>query len=182
MKELKPCPFCGGRDIKLRTYSASPYCEAICDYCGSNLCTEVSWEDESGEGLSRSSHDERCREVLTELWNSSANIVKREKPKFKVKKALPCPFCGSDSVSVTHSEMRFIGVNGLGIKKIKMKAYCICNKCYARSKPIVYYGHTGGGYRGYSEDFLPLYACGGKAIEAWNRRTDNAISANERED
>jgi hypothetical protein len=51
-----------------------------------------------------------------------------------------------------------------------MKAYCACNKCHATGKPIFYIGYTERGKSGYSEEHLPVYACGDKAIEAWNTR------------
>ena len=94
----------------------------------------------------------------------------REKHTYKAENAIPCPFCGSGSISVKHKELRFLGVNWLGTKKLKMKAYCICNKCKSRGTPIVYIGYTSPGDRGFTEKHLPIYSRGEAAIEAWNQR------------
>lgn len=96
-----------------------------------------------------------------------------EKWKYKADGAKKCPFCDSDSVSVAHAEMRFLGQTYWGMKKIKMKAYCVCNKCHAHGKPIVYIGYTSQGDNGYSKEHLPIYSCGEDAIKAWNRRVSN---------
>ena len=94
--------------------------------------------------------------------------MKCEPWKYKAINAKPCPFCGSTSVSVAHREERFIGQNNAGIKKIKMAAYCICNKCHSRSKPVIYIGYTR--YTDYIKDYRPVYSCGDEAVEKWNRR------------
>ena len=90
--------------------------------------------------------------------------------KYKAENAISCPFCGSESISVLHKEVRFLGYNAYGIKKHKMKAYCICNKCHARGKPIFYIGYTGASWSYYNEKHLRVYSCGDKAVEAWNER------------
>ena len=100
---------------------------------------------------------------------SEIKVIKREYPKYIAKNATPCPFCGGDSISVNHSELKYLGQNAMGIKKHKMKAYCVCNKCYARGIPVVYIGYSCGPYS-YDENYLPVYSCGDEAIEAWNTR------------
>ena len=45
--------------------------------------------------------------------------MKCERWKFKAINAESCPFCGSNSVSVAHKEVRHIGQNAFGVKKIK---------------------------------------------------------------
>ena len=90
---------------------------------------------------------------------------------YKAKNAIQCPFCASYSISVKHKEIRFNGVNGIGDKKIRMKAYCICNKCKATGTPIFYTGHTMPGIYGFNEEHLPIYCRGDEAIKAWNKRT-----------
>ena len=97
------------------------------------------------------------------------NEIMLEPHQYKVA-ALPCPFCGNTSISVRHKEVRFIGQNYFGTKKIKMKAYCACNRCHATGKPIFYIGYTARGESGYSEEHLPIYARGKEAIKAWDRR------------
>lgn len=96
--------------------------------------------------------------------------MKSEKWKYKVENARSCPFCGSDSVSVAHKEVRLLGINGLGVKKHLMQAYCFCNKCHARSMPIKYVGYSNAGYNFYDEEHLPTYSCGDKAVAAWDYR------------
>lgn len=96
--------------------------------------------------------------------------MKREDWKYKAANAKSCPFCGSESVCVLHKEVRYIGHNAYSIKKHKMKAYCICNKCHARGKPIFYIGYSNAGYGFYDSEHLPVYACGDKAVDAWNER------------
>ena len=95
---------------------------------------------------------------------------KRENWRYKDETAEPCPFCGSNSVSVVHKDVRFLGQNCEGIKKIKMQAYCTCNKCHAKGKPINYIGYMNAGYGFYDSEHLPIYACGDKAVAAWNER------------
>lgn len=94
------------------------------------------------------------------------NQIKCEDWQYKTD-ARNCPFCGSASISVKHKEIRFLGINYLGCKKIKMKVYCICNKCKAAGTPVFYIGYTSGIY---TKDHLPLYSCGEDAINSWNRR------------
>lgn len=92
-----------------------------------------------------------------------------EKWRYKADNAKPCPFCSSDSISVAHKEVRFIGYIYDGIKKLKMQAYCMCNVCHAKGKPIIYTGYNANvGF--YDNEHLPIYACGDKAIAAWNNR------------
>ena len=98
--------------------------------------------------------------------------MKREDWRFKATDAKSCPFCGSNSISVCHKEVRYIGVNGFGVKKLKMKAYCTCNKCHSRGKPIFYIGYANATLCSYNENYLPIYSCGDKAIDAWNRRAE----------
>jgi hypothetical protein len=100
----------------------------------------------------------------------SKEQVKREAWKYKAENADSCPFCGNDSVSVAHKEVRYLGVNCFGVKKHMMQAYCTCNKCHAKGMPIKYVGYSNYGYF-YDNEHLPVYSCGDKAIEAWNRRT-----------
>lgn len=96
--------------------------------------------------------------------------IKREPHRYKAENADPCPFCGGGSISVIHKEIRYLGANGIGTKKIKMKAYCICNKCKAAGSAIFYIGHTFPRENGYTEDHLPIYTRGKEAIAAWNER------------
>lgn len=93
-----------------------------------------------------------------------------EKWKYKVENADYCPFCGGKSVSVAHKEVRLLGVTYSGIKKHLMQAYCICNKCHAKGMPVKYVGYSNAGYGFYDEEHLPVYSCGDKAVDAWNRR------------
>lgn len=95
--------------------------------------------------------------------------IKSEPWTYKAENAATCPFCGSDSINVNHAEVRYMGQNEDGIKRHYMKSYCICNKCKARSTPVFYIGHTNCS-GGFDDDFLPVYACGDKAIENWNNR------------
>ena len=100
----------------------------------------------------------------------AAMKVKRDQFKYKAENAIPCPFCGGESVSVNHSEVRYLGQNAFGIKKAKMRAYCVCNKCKARGTPVFYIGYINATRDFYDEEHLPLYSCGDKAIEKWNER------------
>lgn len=93
-----------------------------------------------------------------------------EKWQYKAKDATPCPFCGSESVSVKHKEIRFYGWNGLGFKKHRMKAYCVCNKCGATGTPIYYDGYSNAPFAYYDDEHKRVYSCGEEAIKAWNTR------------
>lgn len=95
--------------------------------------------------------------------------VKFEEWRYKSETAKPCPFCGGNSVSVVHKDVRFLGQNYEGIKKIKMQAYCTCNKCHAKGKPITYVGYIAP-HGFYDSEHLPLYSCGEKAVDVWNER------------
>lgn len=99
--------------------------------------------------------------------SESANF---EKWQYKTKDALPCPYCGSESVSVKHKEIRFYGWNGLGFKKHRMKAYCVCNKCGATGAPIYYDGYSDASFGYYDDEHKRVYSCGDEAIKAWNTR------------
>ena len=46
-------------------------------------------------------------------------------------KLKPCPFCGGNG-RLSYRQMRFIGQNYMGDKKIRMGVQVICNRCKAR--------------------------------------------------
>lgn len=82
-------------------------------------------------------------------------------------KLKPCPFCGGNA-SISGRELKYLGVNAMGIKKIKVSSYVTCNRCHARGPcvtSIVYKGMFGG----YDEQKEKENV----AVEAWNRRTGN---------
>lgn len=49
-----------------------------------------------------------------------------------------------------------------------MQAYCMCNMCHAKGKPVIYIGYSN--RVGMDAEHLPVYSCGDKAIKAWNTR------------
>lgn len=62
--ELKPCPFCGGTNMRIKTIKISPECYIICQDCGVSITKAVDWDN-----MNMEEHDEKCRELLIEAWN-----------------------------------------------------------------------------------------------------------------
>lgn len=80
----------------------------------------------------------------------------------------PCPFCGGTG-HISSREIRYIGQNYYGAKKIRMGMQVICGRCKARGGVI-----TGevifASIKEQRECLEPLEH---RAIEAWNRRTSD---------
>lgn len=68
MAELKPCPFCGGTDIKMYAYSIAPECSVECQQCGARIDASVPWRRIDTEAL----HDHKCWKKLAKKWNRRA--------------------------------------------------------------------------------------------------------------
>ena len=88
-----------------------------------------------------------------------------------IKDMIPCPFCGGNA-RVNYKDTKFLGQRYDGVKKIRYRAYGVCNKCHARSEPV-FAVIDDVGNRGWSrrmiEQLEPM------AIEKWNRRMNNAL-------
>lgn len=89
----------------------------------------------------------------------------------------PCPFCGSMKLKI-ESKSVLVGHNGLDQRVNRLTYSVRCNSCHARGG--VSSGKVLSLYR-FSITKLPEWATTDteikkKAIEAWNRRADNAIS------
>lgn len=80
---------------------------------------------------------------------------------------IPCPWCNGRA-GITARQMRFMGQNCYGWKKIRYAANGKCQKCYARG-PVV----TAVIITGTEETNAELDALYRRAEEAWNRRADN---------
>ena len=80
-----------------------------------------------------------------------------------------CPFCGGKG-HISSREIRYIGQNYFGAKKIKMGVQVICGRCKARG------GLTTGEviYASHQEQREGLEPLENGAIEAWNRRVNDA--------
>lgn len=77
----------------------------------------------------------------------------------------PCPFCGGKG-HLSSREIRYIGQNYFGAKKIKIGVQIICGRCKAR-------GGVATGeviYASYQEQRKSIEPLEHTAIEAWNRR------------
>ena len=87
----------------------------------------------------------------------------------KMENVKPCPFCGSISISAKHKDCGIYLYNSFN-KILKMKVYCYCNKCHARSKPISYLGRQYGDAEKYE---IGIYddRMTEKALEKWNERS-----------
>lgn len=82
-------------------------------------------------------------------------------------KLKPCPFCGGNG-HISTREIKFIGQNCLGAKKIRSGVQVICGRCKARGGLAV--GEVIYGNWADQEKMLePLRTV---AIEAWNRRVE----------
>lgn len=82
-------------------------------------------------------------------------------------KLLPCPFCGHENISINGRQVRFIGQNEFGVKRIKISRYAVCNKCHSRGKPIIFnivYE------KGWVEELRKHDLL---AIQEWNRRKNH---------
>lgn len=75
-----------------------------------------------------------------------------------------CPFC-SGKARVSLRQLKYIGQNELGCRKIKFATQVICNKCKARggvaTKVII---------TDRVDTYDNVWALKQEAIEAWNRR------------
>ena len=67
-EELKPCPFCGGTNIKSGAYSIAPECYMLCENCGCSIELAIPWDD-----MNEKQHDEKCWDALTKAWNRRKN-------------------------------------------------------------------------------------------------------------
>lgn len=77
----------------------------------------------------------------------------------------PCPFCGGKG-HLSSREIRFIGQNYFGTKKIHMGVQVICGRCKARGGLI-----TGTiVFDSYGADYLKEMS--EKAAEAWDGRAE----------
>lgn len=79
----------------------------------------------------------------------------------------PCPFCGGNG-HLSEREIRFIGRNFFGSKKIRMGVQVICGRCKARggvATGTVIYGSL-------SEQRSYLEPLREEAIAYWNERSD----------
>ncbi len=104
----------------------------------------------------------------------------------------PCPFCGGNA-KINARQSGFHGENCYGNKKLSWTIYVKCNKCHSRGKPIktepiklyAEMSHAAigdfystefwlGSGRGFMAATLTFEPYVEKAIEAWNRRVDNA--------
>ena len=75
-----------------------------------------------------------------------------------------CPFCGHKNISIKSRQVRFIGQNAFGVKKIMISRYAACNKCHSRGKPIIFTVTYDGTINGKEDRNDSL------VIKAWNRR------------
>lgn len=100
----------------------------------------------------------------------------------------PCPFCGSESVYLD-AKSKGIRFNGLDMRVERCTYSVRCNKCHARGgtaggKIILNWDYNANPFTGEPLDDrglfeLPAWATTSgelreKAIEAWNRRAENA--------
>lgn len=78
-----------------------------------------------------------------------------------------CPFCGGKG-HMSSREIRFIGQNYFGAKKIKMGVQIICGRCKARggvvTREVIYASHK--------EQRKCLEPLEHDAICAWNKRAE----------
>lgn len=81
-------------------------------------------------------------------------------------KLKPCPFCNGNA-KLQVRQIKFLGQNCFGDKKIRMGAQVICNRCKARG--TLYAGNIVNPYDRFSEnkayDWMKE-----SAQKAWNRR------------
>ena len=81
-----------------------------------------------------------------------------------------CPFCGGNA-RIVFKDMRFIGQNVFGSKKIKCGAKVICNRCHARGP--LYTAELINPYDYNCQNSAPYIWMKNEAVNGWNRRANN---------
>lgn len=64
MKNFKPCPFCGGTELKVGAFAMDTKCHVDCE-CGAEIWLTVDRKD----GMTEEEHDEACIDALLAAWN-----------------------------------------------------------------------------------------------------------------
>ena len=82
-----------------------------------------------------------------------------------------CPFCGGEA-RISLRDMRFIGQNAFGDKKIKCGAKVICNRCHARGP--LYTAELINPYDRNCQSSEAYIWMTNEAANGWNRRADDA--------
>lgn len=82
----------------------------------------------------------------------------------------PCPFCGGNA-KISLREMKFIGHNDFGSKKIKCGAQVICNRCRARGP--LYIAELIDPYDRDCQKSAPYIWMTNEAANDWNRRAND---------
>jgi len=69
MSNLKPCPFCGCKDIHFFAFRIDPEMHVTCDNCGASIYRDIPCDNDT----TAESHEEKGVKILTELWNRRVN-------------------------------------------------------------------------------------------------------------
>lgn len=111
----------------------------------------------------------RNMKILAMILKKGEVVIMKNEWTKKMENVKPCPFCGSISISAKHKDCGIYLYNSFN-KILKMKVYCYCNKCHARSKPISYLGRQYGDAEKYE---IGIYddRMKEKALEKWNERS-----------
>lgn len=97
MKNFKPCPFCGGTELKAGVFAMDTQCHVDCE-CGAQLFLEVDWE----ENMTEEEHDEACIDALLAAWNRQAadvSPVRHGRWIYGEDIDIQCSVCGADALT-----------------------------------------------------------------------------------
>ena len=131
-RQLKPCPFCGGSNIKMNAFGISADCYIICEDCGAMIEKTVPWGM-----MNQESHDRVCAIGLTEAWN------KRVEP--PADQWIPC----SSGKMPEHEADVLITLESF----LKDRRYVISVRYFTETGVVDEYEWTGEGFYSYDSEY-----------------------------
>lgn len=82
----------------------------------------------------------------------------------------PCPFCGGNA-KISYCDMRLVGVNDFGNKRVRIGVKAICNRCKARGP--LFTGNVVDPWTKEGKETEAYKFLVQQAEDTWNRRADN---------